>query len=75
MGSSDSPEKMKAEGPVIQTGVPGPSQVKDKEPPGKWTSVGWPAGTLPDETAATNAAHAPVPQASVNPQPRSCTVS
>src|SRR6266511_3906117 len=44
-------------------------------PPGSRTSTGAPAGTSPRRTAATVAAQAPVPQASVRPAPRSQTTS
>ena len=44
-------------------------------PPGKCTEMGTPHGSFSWVIAAATAAHAPVPHACVNPQPRSWTVS
>ena len=42
-------------------------------PPGRWTGVSRPGGRRSSRQAATTVAHAPVPHASVMPQPRSQT--
>jgi hypothetical protein len=58
-----------AAGPVMKTLWPGPAHSIASVPPRSSTSTRW--STTPRSIEATPTAHAPLPQASVSPVPRS----
>ena len=67
-----SPSKTRSAGPFMRTERSSPTVISST-PPGSLTATGPPPGMRPLRTAATAAAQAPVPQASVRPAPRSHT--
>jgi hypothetical protein len=71
--SSSSPSNTKCAGPRMSTCSPGSPTRITSRPPGRRTSIGMPRSARPVSTAATAAAHAPVPHAIVQPEPRSYT--
>lgn len=68
---SHSPSNENAAGPVIERTWPGPFHEIVSVPPGISTQTSSP--TRPRRCSAATVAHAPLPQASVHPAPRSCT--
>ena len=65
------PSKTVTAGPVMKTGLPLPAQSMDSVPPGSATVTG--VRKRPRSMPTTAAAQAPLPQASVSPEPRSNT--
>src|SRR5208283_723904 len=70
-GTLHSPSNTVSAGPVIITGAASPPQAIVKVPPRVSTRTG--GSSSPRRIPATAAAHAPVPQESVSPAPRSHT--
>src|SRR5690554_4333268 len=67
--SSHSPENISSAGPVIYTWLSDSFQESSKSPPARWIVTLRSVRLF--KTPATHTAEAPVPQASVSPDPRS----